>query len=117
MRTIEEYASLLSPLLNDVSEEARERVEKLMDDARNDYEEAIGYLSKFGEITNGKFNENTSSDGTDWKAKYEAERERYRKRWETGMVVADKPEGGDVDPAGDVEMPISLDDVLVSDDD
>ena len=105
MRTAAEHTARLAELLDIVGDESREAVEAVMDDVRNDYEEATGYLSKYGNITDGSFEANDDYN-TNWREKYEAEKERYRKRWMDGINVEQEAEEVDVDPSGADETKI-----------
>ena len=105
MRTASEHTARLAELLDIVGDENREAVEAVMDDVRSDYEEATGYLAKYGNITDGAF-EASDDYATNWREKYEAEKERYRKRWMDGIDVVEKAEGADIDPSGADETKI-----------
>lgn len=105
MRTAAEHTARLAELLDIVADADREAVEAVMDDVRNDYEEATGYLAKYGNIADGAFEANDDY-ATNWREKYEAEKERYRKRWMDGIDVVQESEETDVDPSGADETKI-----------
>lgn len=105
MRTASEHTARLAELLDIVGDENREAVEAVMDDVRNDYEEATGYLSQYGNITDGAFEANDDYS-TNWREKYETEKERYRKRWMDGIDVVQGAEDTNIDPSGADETKI-----------
>ena len=105
MRDLEGYNSALEQLISNVAEENREAVATIVDGLRDDYSEAIGELSHYGDITDGKYTPSRNEEAEKWKEKYNAEVERYKKRWSTGA----DPDGGN-DP--DDPEPVTIADIL-----
>lgn len=111
MRDIESFNSSVAELISNIAEENRESVGAIADLIRDDYTEALGELSHYGEITDGKYKPNRNEEAERWKAKFEAERQRYIDRWTNGTDPND--DKGD-DPK---DKPVTITSILKEVDD